>query len=477
MATDPAARREFHRTPQPLSHTELWRRALQQLRSTFTSETYEQWFAKIRAVEMRSGKLVLAVDNYIARETLHANYYSPLSRAVEEVAGRRIQVEVVVRTDAGLDDAPDAIAATAPVEPDDDGEEPPPAVARTRPVLKRTFTLDNFVIGPSNQIAYAAAAAVAANPGHSHNPLFIYSASGLGKTHLLQAIAHATLETQPTQYIPAGKFVREFVEAVGANRRSAFQEKYEQIEVLILDDVQDFQNADGTQKEFFNLFNTLHLADKQIVLSSDTPPHRLHYLADRLVTRFEWGLVAEITPPDIELRLAILLQKCVERGVQADETVLRMIAHRASRNVRDLEGAFNYVCLLSETERSPISADLALRALERYSFEEVKRKPPTVGEIINAACEATGVPPEAFTTKRKDQRAARARHLAMYLAREHTGLSYKEIGVHFGDRDHTTVLHGYRKILTELEGNPDRGIPPKAETQRLISDIRAHLRV
>ena len=471
MATDPAARREFHRAPQPLSHTELWRRALQQLRSAFTAETYEQWFAQIRAVEMRAGKLVLAVDNYIARETLHANYYSPLSRAVEEVAGRRIQVEVVVKADDDPEDAPDAIAAAEP------SPAPPPAVARTRPVLKRTFTLDNFVIGPSNQIAYAAAAAVAANPGHSHNPLFIYSASGLGKTHLLQSIAHATLETQRTQYIPAGNFVREFVEAVRTNQRTAFQEKYEQVEVLIIDDVHDFKNAEETQREFFNLFNALHLADKQLVLSSDTPPRRLQFLADRLVTRFEWGLVAEITQPDIELRLAILLQKCAERGMQADEAVLRMIAHRASRNVRDLEGAFNYVCLLSETERSPISVDLVIRALERYNFEEVKRKPPTVGEIINAACEATGVPPEAFTTKRKDQRAARARHLAMYLAREHTGLSYKEIGVHFGDRDHTTVLHGYRKILAELEGDPGSGVPPKAETQRLISDIRAHLHI
>lgn len=471
MATDPAARREFHRAPQPLSHAELWRRALQQLRSAFTADTYDQWFAQIRAVEMRAGKLVLAVDNYIARETLHANYYSPLSRAVEEVAGRRIQVEVVVRADDTPEEAPVAIAAA---EPD---PESPPAVARTRPVLKRTFTLDNFVIGPSNQIAYAAAAAVAANPGHSHNPLFIYSASGLGKTHLLQSIAHATLETHRTQYIPAGNFVREFVEAVRTNRRTEFQEKYEQAEVLIIDDVHDFKNAEETQREFFNLFNALHLADRQLVLSSDIPPRRLHFLAERLVTRFEWGLVAEITQPDIELRLAILQQKCVARGMQADEAVLRMIAHRASRNVRDLEGAFNYLCLLSETDRAPISVDLALRALERYNFEEVKRAPPTVGEIINAACEATGVPPEAFTTKRKDQRAARARHLAMYLAREHTGLSYKEIGVHFGDRDHTTVLHGYRKILAEVEGDPGSGVPPKAETQRLISDIRAQLHV
>lgn len=471
MATDPAARREFDRAPRPLNHAELWRRALQQLRSAFTADTYDQWFAQIRAVEMRAGKLVLAVDNYIARETLHANYYSPLSRAVEEVAGRRIQVEVVVKADDTPEEAPVAIAAAEP-----DPESPPPA-ARTRPVLKRTFTLDNFVIGPSNQIAYAAAAAVAANPGHSHNPLFIYSASGLGKTHLLQSIAHATLETHRTQYIPAGNFVREFVEAVRTNRRTEFQEKYEQAEVLIIDDVHDFKNAEETQREFFNLFNALHLADRQLVLSSDIPPRRLHFLAERLVTRFEWGLVAEITQPDLELRLAILQQKCVARGMQADEAVLRMIAHRASRNVRDLEGAFNYLCLLAETERAPISVDLALRALERYNFEEVKRAPPTVGEIINAACEATGVPPEAFTTKRKDQRAARARHLAMYLAREHTGLSYKEIGVHFGDRDHTTVLHGYRKILAEVEGDPGSGVPPKAETQRLISDIRAQLHV
>lgn len=474
MATDPAERREFQPTPQPLSHTELWRRALGQLRNSFTADTYEQWFAQTQAVEMRAGKLIVAVDNIYKRETLLSNYYSPLSRAVEEVAGRRVEVEVVVKADIAPDQAPQAIeAADEPTE----AAAPSPALARTRPVLKDAYTLDSFVVGSSNQIAHAAAVAVANDPGHSHTPLFIYSDSGLGKTHLLQAIAHETLKSYRTHYIATETFVRQYVRAVRSGDRAAFQDKYEQADVLIIDDIQDLAGKEGTQEEFFNLFNTLHLADKQIVLSSDTSTRHLRGLPERLVTRMGWGLVVEITKPDLELRLAILRQKCNERGMRAEDDVLRLLAQRASHNVRDLERALNHVRLHSEFERAPITLELTLRALKSYSFEEVKRTPPTVGEIINATCEATNVPPEAFTTKRKDQRAARARHLAMYLAREHTGLSYKDIGVHFGDRDHTTVLHGYRKILKEVEGDPRRGIAPKAETQRLVSDIRTRLRL
>ena len=473
MASEPAARREFQRAPQPLSHTELWRRALGQLRNSFTADTYDQWFAQTQAVEMRAGKLIVAVDNIYKRETLLSNYYSPLSRAVEEVAGRRVEVDVVVKADIAPDQAPQAISGAAEST---DAAAPDPA-ARTRPVLKDGYTLGSFVVGSSNQIAHAAAAAVAADPGHSHTPLFIYSESGLGKTHLLQAIAHETLTSHRTHYIATETFVRQYVRAVRSGDRAAFQDKYEQAGVLIIDDIQDLAGKEGTQEEFFNLFNALHLADKQIVLSSDTSPRRLRGLPERLVTRMEWGLVVEITKPDLELRLAILRQKCNERGMHAEDEVLRLLAQRASHNVRDLERALNHVRLHSEFERAPITLELTLRALKSYSFEEVKRTPPTVGEIINATCETTNVPAEAFTTKRKDQRAARARHLAMYLAREHTGLSYKDIGVHFGDRDHTTVLHGYRKILKEVEGDVRRGLPPKAETQRLVSDIRSRLRL
>ena len=463
--------RSFQNAPQPAGAAEIWRRALVQLRSTLPNNTYDTWFARTRAVEMRSGKLIVSVDNVYKREALLSNYYSTIAIAVEEAAGRRIEVNVTVDPGPHAGEAPEATLGG--------GENAPllPSAARTRPVLKRSYTLDSFVVGPSNQIAYAAASAVAERPGRSHNPLFIHADSGLGKTHLLQGVAHITLRSAQTYCISTEAYVREYVEAVRTGNRTDFQNKYEQADVLIVDDVQELAGKERTQDEFFNVFNALHMADKQIVLSSDTPPRRLRGLPERLVTRFEWGLVVEISKPDLELRLAILRQKCIERGLQIGDDVLRLLAQRASHNVRELEGVLSHVQLFADIEGAPVTSALALRSLEGYRFEDAERAPPTIGEIISATCEAAGVPPEVFTTKRKDQRAARARHLAMYLAREHTGLSYKEIGAHFGDRDHTTILHGYRKILGELEGDPSRGKPPKAETQRVVSDIRSRLRL
>lgn len=461
--------------PQPTSHAELWRRALTQLQTTVQTKTYEQWFAPTRAVEMRAGKLIIGVENVYQRETLLSNYYTLISRAVEEVVGRRIDIDVIVAAAPTPDEPPDA--------PLDAGGQAPPLqpVDHPRPVLRDSYTMESFVVGPSNQIAHAAAAAVAENPGRSHNPLFIHADSGFGKTHLLQAIAHITLQQHRTVFTSLRDYVDEYVKAVrGSNRGvlAAFQEKYRQADVLIIDDIQDLAGKERTKDEFFDLFNALHLTDKQIVLSSDTPPRRLKGVPERLVTRFEWGLVVEINRPDLELRLAILQQKCVERGiVVGDEDVLRLLAQRASHNIRELEGVLNHVQLHASMARSPLTLDLALQAIDSYNFDTVKRAPPTIGEIINATGETTGVSAEAFTTKRKDQRAAHARHLAMFLAREHTGLSYKEIGAHFGDRDHTTVLHGYRKIHKELDGEPRKGTPPVAETQREISDIRSRLRL
>lgn len=441
------------------------------MRLSVPAGTYDAWFAKSRAVEMRAGKLVVRVDNVFTRQTLLQNYYSLISIAVKDAAGRRIEVDFIVDPAAVQDEGPESAI-------DGTGDVPSQNAARTRPALKESFTLDRFVVGPSNQIAYAAACAVAENPGRSNNPLFIYSDSGLGKTHLLHGIAHITnAQELRTHCITTEAYIREYVDAVRNSQRGEFQNKYEQADVLLVDDVQGLAEKEGTQEEFFNLFNALHMNDKQIVLTSDTHPRRMRGLMDRLVTRFEWGLVVEILKPELELRLAILRQKCKDSGLRVSDDVLRLLAQRATHNVRELEGVLNRVRMHADMDRSPISLDLALKALNGYRFDDVERAPPTVGEIINVTSEATGVSIESFTTKRKDQRAARARQLAMYLSREHTGLSYKEIGTYFGDRDHTTVLHGCNKITHEIEGDSSSGVSPKAETQRMISEIRTRLRV
>ncbi len=466
-----------------ISHVEMWRRALDQLQDTLPADTFRAWFGNTRAIEYRGGTLRIGVENAFQRETLLMNYFPAVKAAVAEAAGRSVEIEFAVLTASDRTEPPPAgsepeAAIDSPAEAAEKAvEEAPRATPRTRPVLKDSYTLDGFVVGNSNRIAHAAAAAVAEAPGQAHNPLFLYAESGLGKTHLLHGIAHVTSQRLHTICISAEAYVREFVAAIkgGGDRRARFQERYENADVLLVDDIHTIANAEGTQQEFFNVFNALHDGNRQIVLTSDMPPARMSGLRERLVTRFQWGLVVEIEKPDLELREAILAEKGRQYGLSLEEPVLRLMAERAPHNVRELESALSRVRLFSEIEKEPITAELTSRALENLQFEQAERKPPEARQIIEAASAVTQVPIEAFTAKRKDQRAARARHIAMYLIREHLGLSYKEIGAHFGGRDHTTVLHGWERVTEILAAEPSELEGLDQEVPRMAAEVRARL--
>ena len=475
MGAQPRKQEAAGRQTIAISHVEMWRRALDQLQDTLPSDTFRTWFGNTRPIEYRGGTLRIGVKNAFQRETLLMNYFPAVKAAVAEAAGRPVEIEFAV------------LGPSDRTEPPAEGSEPeaaidPPAeeaapVPRARPVLKDSYTLGNFVVGNSNRIAHAAAAAVAEAPGQAHNPLFLYSQSGLGKTHLLHGIAHLTSRHLHTICISAEAYVREFVAAIkgGGDQRARFQERYENADVLLVDDIHTIANAEGTQQEFFNVFNALHDANRQIVLTSDMPPARMAGLRERLVTRFQWGLVVEIERPDLELREAILAEKSRQYGFSLEEPVLRLMAERAPHNVRELESALSRVKLFAKVERAEITPELAARALENLQFEQAERKPPGAGQIIEAAASVTGVPIEAFTAKRKDQRAARARHIAMYLIRERLGLSYKEIGAHFGGRDHTTVLHGWERVTEILAAEPSELDGLDQEVPRMVAEVRARL--
>lgn len=458
-----------------VSHHEIWRRALEQLRGTLTKGVYDTWFSDSRPIEYRGGTLRIGVKNVYQRGTLLESHYPAIKAAVEQAAGRPINVEVEVfkledlPEDPGPADAIEWPAEAAAAQP-----------ARTLPVRKPHYTFDSFVVGSSNQIAYAAAKAVADAPGEAHNPLFIYSENGLGKTHLLHAVAHQTASRLSTLCIPASTYVRDFGNAIRFNERPAFHEKYEEADVLLIDDVQSLVvgkgRIGGVLDEFFNTFNALHDGGRQIVITSDMPPRRLKGLPNRLVSRFEGGLVTEMDRPDLETRVAILVKWCDERDIDLREDVLYELAEHARHSVRELQGVLKRVLLSADVEDQPvITRDFAAKALEKHVSERSERKPPGAEDLIEATAAVLGISAEAFTTKRKDQRAARARHIAMFLVREHCGHSYAEIGASFGGRDHTTVLHGCRKIEAELAGDPSTGIEPDAETARLIADIRSRL--
>ncbi|MCY3559405.1 MAG: chromosomal replication initiator protein DnaA [Chloroflexi bacterium] len=447
----------------------IWQRALELLRNTLGRDTFDTWFSETHAVEIRGGVLHVGVPTVFKLETLRGSYYPHLASAVREAAGRSMEIELRVAP------RPEPVAPALNLSSShgaDAERSQPIQPARSRPAVLAQATFDRFVEGASNQIAVTAARRVAFHPGEDTNPLFIYSSSGLGKTHLLHAIAHVTMQRYYTVLVDTESYVRQFVNSVGAGERAAFQEKYESAEVLIIDDVQKLGGKVQTQDEFYNVFNALHQRDRQIVIASDMPPRLLTGLGERLVTRFEGGLVVEINPPDLELRIAILQRTLDNWQMEIDDGTLLMVAERGGTNVRALLGALQRVRMYSEMERSPITPAIVMKALAGLPHEELRKAKPTVPELIAAAADITGVPPELFTSPRKDRRTARARQIVMYLACRHTDLSLHAIGEALGGRDHSTVLHGRDKVERLLAQTAE------AETQwwlQQISEIRSRL--
>ncbi|MYE06127.1 MAG: chromosomal replication initiator protein DnaA [Chloroflexi bacterium] len=452
-------------------HRAIWQRTLQILGDSLDRETFETWFADTHAIEVRGGVLHVGVPTVIKLETLRGSYYPQLASAVRQASGRSMEIELRVAS------PPEPVTQALDLPSGDESQlsaerGQPIQPARSRPSVLNQATFERFVEGTSNQIAVTASRRVAFHPGEDTNPLFIYSNSGLGKTHLLHAIAHVTMQSHYTVLVDTESYVRQFVNSVGAGERAAFQEKYESAEVLIVDDVQKLGGKVQTQDEFYNVFNALHQRGRQIVIASDLPPRLLTGLSERLVTRFEGGLVVEINQPDVELRMAILQRKIRDWGMVVDEPTIQMIAERGGTNIRSLLGGLQRVRVFAESERSLVTPAIVMRALAGHAQEETRKAKPTVAELIAAASDITGVAPELFTAARKDRRTARARQLVMYLACQHTDLSLNSIGEALGGRDHSTVLHGRDKVERLVADSSD------AEAHwwiQQISEIRSRL--
>jgi chromosomal replication initiator protein len=331
-------------------------------------------------------------------------------------------------------------------------------------VLAPHYTFDNFVVGRSNRVAHAAAIAVAEHPSQTYNPLFIYGGVGLGKTHLLHAIAHVTAPNYHVLYVSAENYTNEFVTALRQHTMEDFRQKFRQADILIVDDIQFISRGEQTQEEFFHTFDALHTSNRQIILTSDVSPKSLTLLEERLRSRFEWGLITDIATPDVETRLAILRSKADRDGLDAPEEVLLLIAHRVQDNVRQLEGALNRIAALARLQRQPITRELAAEALTAITSTP-RTSVPMPSVILDAVAQVTGIPVDALTSKRRERQVAYARHLAMYLLRDLAHQSYAQIGRLLGGRDHTTVLHGYRRIAGLLETD--------ADVRRDIMELRA----
>jgi len=411
----------------------IWTTCLESLDGA--GSTHKAWLAQTRPVSVVGDTLVLAVPDEFVKEWVEQRYAPTVLAALARTAGRSLNIRVTVR------------------EVEETGEEehraPPAAQDRKdRPQLMQKYTFERFVIGSSNRFAHAAAVAVAEAPAKSYNPLFIYGGAGLGKTHLLHAIGHyaGNLYTQlRIRYVTSEQFTNDFINAIRDDRAGAFQRRYRDNDILLIDDIQFLEGKERTQEEFFHTFNALHNADKQIVISSDRPPKQIATLEDRLRSRFEWGLITDIQPPDLETRIAILRKKSGADGLNVPDDVLSFIASKVQSNIRELEGALIRVTAFASLNRSPIDLALAEIVLKDLFPDEGSHE-VSVPIIMAETATYFGVTIEDLTGSSRSRLLVTARQMAMYLTRELTDLSLPKIGQAFGGRDHTTVMHASQKI-------------------------------
>ncbi|MBI2169202.1 MAG: chromosomal replication initiator protein DnaA [Actinobacteria bacterium] len=443
---------------------DLWTAAASLLRIRLTEAAWKTWFEGIRPVERHHDQLVLAVPSRLARDKIQNDHTGLIEDLLHEHTGREIRVELVVHTDpAPMELAVPAASLSEPVP-----EPSPDSSPATRPItelamaprplrgseiqgdaLNERYRFEHFVIGASNRFAHAAALSVAEAPARSYNPLFIYGSAGLGKTHLLHAVGHYVSEVFPglrVRYVSTETFMNEFVEAIRNNTNSDFKRRYREVDVLLIDDIQFLESKEGLQEEFFHTFNSLHNAHRQIVISSDRPPKSIATLEDRLRSRFEWGLITDIQPPEFETRLAILQKKAEsERFDHVPREVLAFIATHIKDNVRELEGALIRVAAYASLNNTPLSEELAREVLaDLLPSSEPRVITPAL--ILEETAKMFGWTIDELIGKSRRRPLVRARQVSMYVFRELTGYSYPQIAKEFGGRDHTTVMHAVEKI-------------------------------
>ena len=426
-----------------LTAESLWSEVSGRLRGALNDTTYGTWFREASGLDLSDDRFVLGVPNDFTRDWIEGHFLGLIGAAIRDVTGseRPIElrlVDVALVEDAGVEPAAVPLVAAAPVHhrPESGG-------------FNAKYTFDSFVIGSSNRFAHAAALAVAEAPAQAYNPLFIYGGTGLGKTHLLQAVAQYVSEHTAdlsVRYVTSETFMNDFINSLRDKRIEGFKQRYRTYDVLLIDDVQFFEHKERIQEEFFHTFNSLYEAGSQIVMSSDRPPRDIATLEERLRSRFEWGLITDIQPPDLETRIAILRKKVKTDGIHIPDTqVLTFIAGRVSTNIRELEGALTRVVAFSSLTGRAMSVELAQDVLKDV-FPQGEAAEVSIKRIQDLVAERFNMSLEELCGDKRSQSIVYPRQVAMYLSRELTDSSLPKIGKEFGGRDHTTVIHANAKI-------------------------------
>lgn len=430
--------------------TQVWSETAEVLAQQVSDTVWSSTFQDVHGLELTDSVLTLSVPSQLVRQRIEQRYFGLMEAALADAGHAQLSLVVEVTIDDAVPE-PDSIEestrtanAGAPVAAAEIVESAEMAPSSSN----RRYSFESFVIGPSNRFAHAAALSVAETPARSYNPLFVYGGAGLGKTHLLQAISHYVRENYPTyrvRYISTETLLNEFVDAIRKNAQPEFKRRYREIDVLLVDDIQFMEGKEQLQEEFFYTFNSLHEAQRQIVLSSDRPPDAIATLEDRLRSRFKMGLITDIQPPDFETRLAILRKKGEHSGTRVPPDVLEFIAANITYNIRELEGALIRVSAYAALNDADLTVDLAGEILAD-SISPTKPRQITASFIIDRTAEMFGLEVEQLCGKSRTRDLVHARQVGMYVCRSLTDLSYPQIGKEFGGRDHTTVIHAYEKI-------------------------------
>jgi chromosomal replication initiator protein len=440
----------------------LWTEVSGRLREALNESTYRTWFGEAEGTELDGDVFVLSTPNDFTREWIENHFRGLVEAAVRDTLGEDRRVEIVVRRAEPATWEPEPVRWTT-----GDGE----SLRRGPAGLNPKYTFDRFVIGSSNRFAHAAALAVAESPAQAYNPLFIYGGTGLGKTHLLQAIAHYIgdhASDLSARYVTSETFMNDFINSLRDKRIEGFKHRYRHYDLLLVDDIQFLEHKERIQEEFFHTFNSLYEAGRQIVISSDRPPRDIATLEARLRSRFEWGLITDIQPPDLETRIAILRKKVHAEGTHIpDQQVLTCIASRISTNIRELEGALTRVVAFSSLTARPMTVDLAQEVLKDV-FPQGEMPEVSVEGIQEVVVDRFGISLQELTGDRRSQAIVYPRQVAMYLCRELTDSSLPKIGKKFGGRDHTTVIHATSKIAKLIK--EDRSV------YNLVQELTARIK-
>ncbi len=434
-----------------LTASEAWARILDRARQMLPEQTFRTWLEETEPVTLSEDRLAVNVGSDFAAEWIDSRYGRMLAEVAEGTIGRRLTIAFRHRESTGDGARPRPLAPPPPPEP----ARPIRPVVTVGAPLNDRYSFDRFVVGPHNQLSAAACRAVAASPARAYNPLFIYGGVGLGKTHLMHAVGHAIGARDAAKriaYISSETFTNDLIDSIREGRMADFRRRYREIDLLLIDDIQFLAEKERTQEEFFHTFNALYDAQRQIVMTSDRPPKEIHGLEERLVSRFEWGLVTDIKPPDLETRVAILRKKAEDDNILLEDEVLEFIARNCRSNVRELEGAIIKLLAYASLTRREVTTELAREALGGVLLEQ-EPGVMTAESIREAVALAWGVTVDGLASKRRTKDLTVPRQVAMYLIRELLYLPLIEIGRLFGGRDHSTVIHSINKVQDELSSD------------------------